>query len=135
MLEEDRMRALVAALLPPLLAALPGCDRPADRGERPPPLTELPRALSLGEQAVIAGSNRFALDLLHGVVAEDTGANVFLSPLSASMALGMTMGGARGDTFEGMRAVLGFGSLHRDEINSSYRTLNDPVHGSGGRST
>jgi serine protease inhibitor len=84
---------------------------------------------------VIAGSNRFALDLLHGVVAEDTGANVFLSPLSASMALGMTMGGARGDTFEGMRAVLGFGSLHRDEINSSYRTLNDPVHGSGGRST
>lgn len=67
-------------------------------GGRPDPITELPRGLSASERAVIGAGNRFAVDLLrqvHGTLPDST---VFLSPLSASMALGMTMNGAAGAT-------------------------------------
>ncbi|MBA2670367.1 MAG: serpin family protein, partial [Gemmatimonadetes bacterium] len=53
----------------------------------------------------------------------------FLSPLSASMALGMTMNGARGDTFDGMRSTLGFAGMGQAEINASYRSLIDLLRG------
>jgi serpin B len=52
-----------------------------------------------------------------------TNANVFLSPLSASMALGMAMNGAEGTTFEEMRSSLGFGARTYQELNSSYKSL------------
>jgi serine protease inhibitor len=47
----------------------------------------LPRALSASGQALIGANSRFAFDLLRKVSEHDTASNVFLSPLSASMAL------------------------------------------------
>ena len=88
-------------------------------------ITELPRALTTSERAVIAASNVFGLDLAARVAAADTRPNVVLSPLSASMALGMTLNGADGATFDAMRGALGFGSLTQAEINASYRDLID----------
>jgi serine protease inhibitor len=96
------------------------------------PLTELPRPLSVSEQHVIQGSNHFAFGLLREVSARDTASNLFLSPLSASMALGMTMNGARGDTFDGMRSALGFAGMAQDDINASYRSLIDLLRGLDG---
>ena len=93
------------------------------------PLTELPRALSPSEQGLIEASNRFAFDLLREVSQRDTASNLFLSPLSASMALGMTMNGAHGETFTGMRSALGFGTMSPEEINASYRSLIDLLLG------
>ena len=84
-------------------------------------ITELPRALSVAETEIIRASNRFAFDLLAQVNRPDE--NLFLSPLSASMALGMTMNGAAGETWNQMRDVLGFGSLAQEEINASYKSL------------
>ncbi len=49
--------------------------------------------------------------------------NVFISPLSMSIALGMTWNGARGNTATEMRNVLGYGDLSPDTINESYRNL------------
>jgi serpin B len=96
----------------------------------PAPIKELPRALTAAEQALIQSSNRFAFDLLREVHARgDAGANVFLSPLSASMALGMTLNGADGRTYEQMRGTLGFGELPQAEINASYRSLIDLLLG------
>ena len=112
------------------VVALAGCESIFGPEERPDaPLTELPRALSVSEQAIIGASNRFAFDLLREVSARDTASNVFLSPLSASMALGMTMNGARGETFSGMRSTLGFGAMEPAEINASYRSLIDLLLG------
>jgi serine protease inhibitor len=108
------------ALLP--LAACDALFGPG-RGDLPPELTTLPRALSVGEQEVIRASNRFAFDLLRETVSRTDSANVFLSPLSASMALGMTMNGARGTTLDGMRGALGFGDVALRDINESYRDL------------
>lgn len=93
------------------------------------PLTSLPRQLSAAEEQVVQASNHFAFGLLREASARDTSSNVFLSPLSATMALGMAMNGARGGTFDEMRATLGFEGLSQDEINASYRDLTELILG------
>jgi serine protease inhibitor len=90
-----------------------------------PEIKELPRALTVAEQTVIRSSNAFGFDLFGRVYGQEPGPNTFLSPLSASMALGMTMNGAAGETWEGMRTALHFDGLSEDEINASYRGLMD----------
>jgi serine protease inhibitor len=94
-------------------------------GKAPPQMERLPRALSVAELQVIQASNRFAFGLLRETVAGDTARNVFLSPLSASMALGMAMNGAAGATLEEMRETLGFAGMSLAEVNASYRDLTD----------
>ena len=108
-----------AALLSAALT-LGGCS---DSGTTPAPIDQLPRALSLGEQRLIAAGNRFAVDLLGEVHRAAPDSTVFLSPLSASMALGMTMNGTAGATLDQMRQTLGFGSAHLAEVNASYHDL------------
>lgn len=125
------MRVLQLLSAAVLAAALAGCESIAGSGDDGP-LAKLPRPLSASEQAVIGASNHFAFGLLREASRADTASNVFLSPLSASMALGMTMNGARGPTFEGMRSALGFGVMEPAEINAAYRTLIDLLLGLDG---
>ncbi|MEM7417261.1 MAG: serpin family protein [Gemmatimonadota bacterium] len=87
------------------------------------PITELPRALTAVEAALITESNTFGFELLGEVVSNDDRPNVVLSPLSASMALGMTLNGADGTTFDAMRETLGFDGMSQAEINEAYRGL------------
>lgn len=121
------MNARRPAALPALLVFLSvaACGDPTgpDADEAPAVIEELPRALTGSELAVISASNAFSIDLLRTVDATDTGPNVFLSGLSASMALGMTMNGAAGRTWDDMRATLRFGDLTEEHINASYRDL------------
>jgi serine protease inhibitor len=91
----------------------------------PERITQLPRSLTVAEQSVIEYGNGFGFELLAEVAAGDTRANIVLSPLSASMALGMTLNGADGATFDAMRHTLGFESLTQEEINASYAGLVD----------
>ena len=81
-----------------LLALATACsDSPnGPAGAAPDSLKVLPRTLSEGEQQAIAASNRFAFDLFRSVNARFADTNVFISPLSASVALGMTLNGADG---------------------------------------
>lgn len=87
------------------------------------PITSLPRDLTPAEVQVIDGSNTFAFDLLRELVLASDTPNVFISPLSASMALGMTMNGAEGETWSQMRDALGFAGMDEDRINRAYRDL------------
>ncbi len=112
-------RPFLRALLPVLL--LSACGDPVGPGAED--ITELPRALTSSEKAVIQSGNSFGLELVRQVAARDTRPNVVLSPLSASMALGMALNGADGATFDAMRSTLGFGGLGQAEINESYRSL------------
>src|SRR5918992_1520248 len=77
-------------------------------GDAPAPLTELPRSLSVAEQTVRGAANGFTFSLFRRLNEAQRGSNVFVSPLSASMALGMTMNGADGATLDQMRGALGF---------------------------
>ena len=96
----------------------PGTDQPA------PTLDALPRALTAGEQRVIGAANDFSFALFRRLSAEQPNDNVFTSPLSASMALGMAMNGTAGTTYDEMRATLGFGTTATEaEIGESYKSL------------
>ena len=106
------------------LMALAACSGPTEPG--PPALIEsLPRALTAGEETLIDRSNVFGIRLLAEVAATDERSNIVLSPLSASMALGMTLNGAVDSTFVAMRSTLGFEGLDQEQINESYRGLLD----------
>ena len=115
---------------PLLLAALAsaGCGDDLPTGP-PPALRELPRALTASERAVVAGSNAFAWELLRRAHAASPGRSTFLSPLSASAALGMTALGADGRTYDAMREVLGFQGLAHDELAAAYGSLLDLLPG------
>ncbi|HEY9450834.1 MAG TPA: serpin family protein [Gemmatimonadaceae bacterium] len=96
----------------------------------PKKIEQLPRPLSSVEQQIAEGSTGFGLALLRGVN-ERTSAdsNVFISPLSASMALGMTATGAAGETLDSMRTVLGYPNVELQEMDESYRSLIDLLRG------
>src|ERR1041384_4468494 len=81
-------------------------------GTAPPPplLTALPRPLSSQETALIQSSNAFTLALFQKASDAEPQKNVFLSPLSASMSLGMGLNGARNGTFAAIRSTLQFGT-------------------------
>ena len=113
----------VIPLLLPLL--LGGCELFRSRSDPDPiqKITGLPRALSAAESEVLQASNDFAFDLFREVVSAEPGDNVFLSPLSISMALGMTLNGSTGDTWEAMRSALRLQELNEDAINTGYRDL------------
>jgi len=119
------VRALVTTGMLLLVAA--GCDFGAtDDDEDAPP----PRPLTAVEQQVVKADNAFGLKLLQSTVdAEGEPANVFVSPISVSMALGMTLNGARGETREAMETALRKQDLSPGEINDAYRGLIDLLEG------
>jgi serine protease inhibitor len=113
---------IVATLGGALAVACSGTTEP--RPPEPSPVLEaLPRALSASEQKVIAANNDFSFSLFRRLGAAASDSNVFVSPLSASMALGMAMTGASGTTFDEMRATLGFGATPETEIDQGYKSL------------
>src|SRR5215207_1094540 len=106
-----------------LVAACSSTTEP-DTGKPGPTLDALPRALTSGEQKVIGAANDFSFALFRQLSAVRSDNNVFTSPLSASMALGMAMNGAAGTTYDEMRSTLGFdvGATETD-IGTSYKSL------------
>ena len=108
-----------------VLGGISACDGTTTPDDDVTPITRLPRELSAAETAVIARSTDFGLALMGRTVTRDRRPNIVLSPLSASMALGMTLNGAAAETFDAMRATLGFEGLSQAEINAGYASLID----------
>ena len=73
------------------------------------------------DAAFRAAQAKFSVDLLKQVLAdeEDKSANLMISPVSVSLALGMTMNGAKGDTRTEMEKVLG-DTLTAEQLNAYY---------------
>jgi serpin B len=89
-------------------------------------ITELPRDLTAAEEELIQSDNAFGLKLFREIHAqEEPGANLFVSPLSVAMALGMTYNGAAGETQQAMQETLELQGLTIDEVNQAYRSLID----------
>lgn len=117
------MRRLSFVPLVTLALVVTGCSESTAPDPASPAITALPRALTPAEVEVIDRSNAFGLALVREMAARDDRPNVVLSPFSASMALGMTLNGAAGTTFDAMRTTLGFAGMEKDEINEAYRGL------------
>ncbi len=92
-------------------------------------LDRLPRPLTAAEQKIIAAGNGFSFALLREINKAQWESNVFISPLSASMSLGMTLNGAAGATYDSMRVALGYGEATQAEINEGYRSLIELLRG------
>lgn len=89
------------------------------------PVASPPRELSDLEKQLVASDNKFGVKLFKEIVAEAHDKNVFISPLSVSMALGMVLNGADGQTKTDMQQTLEVAGLSDDQINTSYRSLID----------
>ncbi len=114
------------------LAALSACQSPSGtsgQGVAPDSIKALSRELTASEKALISASDTFGVTLLGAINSTRTNENLFLSPLSISLALGMTMNGAAGNTYNEMRLGLGFGMLAQDQVNQSYKSLVDLLLG------
>lgn len=81
------------------------------------------RELTVQEKDVAKANTAFGLALLKQVHTSEPSGNVLLSPLSVSMALGMTLNGAHGDTWEAMRRTLAFDASSQQQINLAYDGL------------
>lgn len=98
-------------------AACKKSSEPEQAGMKQVQLTEKQKQL-------INSSNSFGFDFFRKVNEYSGGeSNLMVSPLSVSMALGMTRNGARGSTLEGMTQTLGFDGLSDQEINEAYKYI------------
>jgi serpin B len=100
-----------------------GCSGTAEPGPRPA-RDALPRALTAQEQEVRSSANAFSFALWQKLNAAPAEQNLFVSPLSASFALGMAMNGAAGQTLAEMRTALQFdGDASLADIDAGYKSL------------
>ena len=101
-----------------LLLSVAGCRHATEHSPvvRPTP----PGAM---EKTVASAGNTFGVSLFKAVSAGAPGTNVFISPLSVAMALGMTLNGAAGPTRDSMAATLALSGFTESDINGAYRTL------------
>jgi serine protease inhibitor len=86
-------------------------------------LVQLPRALTTQESALRDAANAFSFALWSKVNAAQPDTNVFISPLSASFALGMTMNGTATITYDQIHSALQFGTMSLAGINGGYHSL------------
>jgi serpin B len=94
------------------------------------PITALPRQLSVAEQELVQADNAFAFSLFREVNRQEAAdQNVFVSPLSVAMALGMTYNGADGTTRTAMAEALELQGMSVADVNQAYRDLIDLLTG------
>lgn len=99
------------------------CGEPTAPSAKPPLISALPRSLTVAETSIANATTNFGLDLLREVNREFPDSNVFLSPLSASMALGLSLNGANGTTYDEMRGALALPNQPLADLNAGYRSL------------
>jgi len=87
------------------------------------------RELTAAERHLVESDNKFGLKLFREIVKEEKDSNVFISPLSVSMALGMTYNGANGETQEAMQEALELSGLTIQEVNEAYKSLIELLRG------
>jgi serpin B len=98
--------------------------------DAPPIATELPRTLTGAELRIVEGSNAFTFDLMRETArALPPDSNAVLSPLSVSMALGMALNGAAGETWSAMAGTLGLNGMEEADIDQGYRDLTALLRG------
>ncbi|MCD4790519.1 MAG: serpin family protein [Bacteroidales bacterium] len=79
-------------------------------------------------KAIVNADNTFGIKLFKNLVENSNEEeNIIISPLSVSIALGMTYNGANGETKEAMENTLELQGLSVEEINESYKTLIDEL--------
>lgn len=87
------------------------------------PTDAKPIVMKAGMEKRINQDNEFAFDLLKKTIAGFDQANVFVSPLSVSIALGMAWNGANGQTKTEMETALKMSGISVSDINEYYKLM------------
>ncbi|MDP4225966.1 MAG: serpin family protein, partial [Bacteroidota bacterium] len=74
-------------------------------------------------QVLVGSSNAFGFDLFKEMSKSLGDSNLFISPVSVSLALAMTYNGADGTTREAMAKTLKITGLTTDDVNASFQNL------------
>jgi len=106
------------------LIGVSGCTLFNQSKQRPNSKT-LSRELTAHEKQLVEAGRPFGYELFRKTASQDSGKNIFISPLSVSMALGMTLNGAADSTKIAMKDALHLQSLGQESINKSYTSLID----------
>lgn len=77
--------------------------------------------------SVASANTRFGFKLLQDLCKRDPGGNIFISPLSISIALTMTYNGAVGETERAMAEILEIDALDLSTINQSNKALRNSL--------
>lgn len=114
------LRSLVLALT--VLLVMPAGFTACSKEKVEPGPKEI--RLSAEQFELIEDNTVFAFELLRQVASDaDAEENVFISPLSVSLALAMTLNGAEGETLDAMRQAMQLTGLGMEEINEAYKRL------------
>lgn len=105
-----------------LVLTFTACNNENEPASQLPPDAK-PIALTDGQAKRVGQDNEFAFDLFRKVIDFSKETNVFISPLSVSIALGMTWNGADDETKSEMESALKMSGMSVEEINEYYRIL------------
>ena len=72
---------------------------------------------------VVETNNEFGFDLFKTINSARPDSNIFISPLSVSIALGMAINGANGTTRDEIVTMLDFSDVSQEQINETYQQL------------
>lgn len=116
------MKKLLFLLLPALLfSACEPSDVKLKEAEAIP--------LKAGMEKRVQQDNEFALDLFRKTITSTDEKNVFISPLSVSVALGMAWNGADTETKSEMATALKMSGMTVDQINEYYQIMQTALPG------
>ena len=124
-----RLFWIAAILAAPMF--LTACNRPVlaveeqeeETDDKPAEAIVLTKAESDINEGVIA----FGLDVFSRINSLDDTKDMFISPLSLSLALAMTSAGAQGQTEAQMRTMLGFGTVTNAQMAEYYRKMTEAL--------
>lgn len=102
-----------------ILFTVLSCEKSKKEGDEFKPVN-----LSEKQRMLINSSNEFGFEFYKRVVSlADNNSNFMVSPLSISMALGMTRNGAANATLDSMNKTLFVSGLSETEINEAYKSI------------
>lgn len=112
------MKSIILSMFCLIAFSFTGCEK-QDSGEVNKDIN-----LTAEQKQIVASSNSFGLNIFKQVVSNSKdGENVFISPLSVSMALSMLYNGAATQTKTELKEELGYIGLSDTEVNESNRDL------------
>jgi serine protease inhibitor len=91
--------------------------------QNPDPGTQPPFNLTEAQKLVIKSGNEFGWKLFKTINTSCRDSNIFISPLSVSIALGMAINGANGTTKDEIITMLNLDDLSQEAINETYQQL------------
>ncbi|WP_346869780.1 serpin family protein [Clostridium sp. UBA5119] len=112
-----KLKKIISLMLIAIIAtSLIGCEKFSSKNKEEISAKEV-------DKEVVEGNNKFAFNIFKEISKGENNKNVFISPLSISMALTMTYNGAKENTKAEMNKVLGYEGMSDDKINNSYKIL------------